>query len=720
MSDPMDEIRQTFFIECRELLEATESGLLELQGGSDDPETVNAVFRAVHSIKGGAGAFGFDALVHFAHEFESLLDDLRSRRLEPSRPLIDLMLRAADVLSELVSAAEYGTEAPEEMAQQLVGEIRANSASGEAPVDANEDDFAPVPMDFGFDFGMDMAPPERKAQVFQIYFQPKATMLANGGEPAIVLRELAAIGPLTVSASLNALPELEKMEPSGAYISWEIQVEAEDDKAIREAFEFFEGDCELSIQQLEAEQGEALGLPSLGGPEVDAAAELSVPAEIEAHPDAGSTPAVAEKVPTGGTAKVAANNNSNSTIRVDLDRVDRLINLVGELVVNQAMLSQSVLDSDVRVETSVSKGLDEFKQLVREVQDSVLAIRAQPVRSLFQRMTRVVREASSATGKDVRLEIEGEMTEIDKTVIEQLSDPLTHMVRNAVDHGLEKNDARLEAGKSAQGTISLSAAHRSGRVVIEVADDGGGINRDRVRAIAVEKGLIPEEAVLTPGEIDNILFLPGFSTASKVSDLSGRGVGMDVVKRSIQALGGKISIRSVPGKGTTFSISLPLTLALLDGMLVQVSSHTLVVPLTSISETIKPHPENIHMLAADGPVVLVRGEFIPVIDIGAALGLREPLECFDSQVFVLVEHETLGLRAFAVDNILDQRQVVIKSLEQNYQRVDGIAAATILGDGKIALILDPEMLSIKAAGRDDAFWSLSNKPEMADGLRRAS
>ena len=714
MSDPMDEIRQTFFIECRELLEATESGLLALQGGDNDPETVNAVFRAVHSIKGGAGAFGFEALVHFAHEFESLLDDLRSRRLEPSRPLIDLMLRAADVLSELVGAAEYSAEAPEEMAAQLIGEIRASSASGQAPVIANDDDFVPVPMDFGFDF----APAPEAApslQRFEITFRPKASMLANGGEPAIVLRELGAIGPLTVTALMDGLPDLEKMDASGAYLAWVIEVEAEDDKAIREAFEFFEGDCELTIKPaepaalMEEEDPEPLSL------EAEPQESLAAPEEVP-ETNASAAPATEKSAP----AKAAANNNSNSTIRVDLDRVDRLINLVGELVVNQAMLSQSVLDSSIRVEPSVAKGLDEFKQLVREVQDSVLAIRAQPVRSLFQRMTRVVRDASAATGKDVRLEIDGEMTEIDKTVIEQLSDPLTHMVRNAVDHGLEKNETRTETGKEFQGVISLSAAHRSGRVVIEVADDGAGINRDRVRAIAIEKGLIPAEAALSPAEIDNILFLPGFSTAPKVSDLSGRGVGMDVVKRSIQALGGKISIRSVPGKGTTFSISLPLTLALLDGMLVQVSGHTLVVPLTSISETIKPLPESIHMLGPDGPVVLVRGEFIPVIDIGAALGLRGPRENFDALVFVLVEHETLGLRAFAVDSILDQRQVVIKSLEQNYQRVDGIAAATILGDGKIALILDPEMLSIRAAGRDDAFWSFTNKPETTDGLRRAS
>lgn len=721
MADPIDEIRETFFIECRELLEATESGLLALQGGETDPETVNAVFRAVHSVKGGAGAFGFEALVHFAHEFETLLDDLRSLRLEASKPLIDLMLRAADLLSELVSAAETGQTFSEELAERLISEIRANSASGGPPVDANADDFSPVPMDFGFDFANELEPAPL-GKTYEIRFKPRASMLANGGEPAIILRELAALGPISIEPFFVDLPPIEEMVASEVYVSFLIRLAAESDKGILEAFEFFEGDCDLLVTEIsdnssdDTQTEEAVvdeALTELGG-----AALLIEQEQLDAvltapQPVAAPAPETLPQV----AAKAAS---ANSTIRVDLDRVDRLINLVGELVVNQAMLSQSFLDSSIRTEPAITKGLDEFKLLVREVQDSVIAIRAQPVRSLFQRMTRVVREASSATGKDVRLEIDGDMTEIDKTVIEQLSDPLTHMVRNAVDHGLERGDVRLAAGKPEQGVISLSAAHRSGRVVIEVTDDGGGINRERVRMIAIEKGLIPPDMTLSPSEIDNILFLPGFSTAPKVSDLSGRGVGMDVVKRSIQALGGKISIRSTPGRGTAFSISLPLTLALMDGMLVKVSGQTLVVPLTSISETIKPHPDSIHMLGADGPVVLVRGEFIPVVDVGAALALRAPLGHFDSQVFVLVEHETLGMRAFAVDSILDQRQVVIKSLEQNYQRVDGIAAATIQGDGTIALILDPEMLCIRAVGRDDGIWSLSNKPEMRDGLRSAN
>lgn len=317
------------------------------------------------------------------------------------------------------------------------------------------------------------------------------------------------------------------------------------------------------------------------------------PAEIvplDVVREVGPVKAPAAPIATSDSGARSTGSGGGATVRVDLDKVDRLINLIGELVVNQAMLSQSLIDAGLTAGTAAAAGLDEFKQLTREVQDSVMAIRAQPVKSLFQRMSRIVREAAAATGKDARLKIEGEMTEVDKTVVEQLADPLTHMIRNAVDHGLESPEERVKNGKTPEGTIRLSAAHRSGRVIIEVADDGAGINRERVRQIAIDKGLIAADANLTAAEIDNILFLPGFSTAKTLSDLSGRGVGMDVVKRSIQALGGKISIRSTPGQGSTFVISLPLTLAVLDGMVVQVAGETLVIPITSIVETIKPDP----------------------------------------------------------------------------------------------------------------------------------
>ncbi len=384
----------------------------------------------------------------------------------------------------------------------------------------------------------------------------------------------------------------------------------------------------------------------------------------------------------------AESKGATATIRVDLDRVDRLIDLVGELVINQAMLAQRVTEAGLARASGIVIGLDELEQLTREIQDSVMAIRAQPVKSVFQRMPRLVRELAVMTGKSVRLVTDGENTEVDKTVIERLSDPLTHMIRNAIDHGLEKPEARIAAGKPEEGTVRLSALHRSGRIVIEISDDGAGINRPRVRQIAIDKGLIAADAQLSDDEIDNLIFLPGFSTASEISDISGRGVGMDVVKRSIQALGGRISISSRPGRGSTFTMSLPLTLAVLDGMVVTVADQTLIVPLTAIVETLQAKPGEVHSMGGQARVISIRDKFTPLIDIGRELGYRGVASDAFASVVILVETEGGGRSAFLVDAIQGQRQVVIKSLEANYRHVPGIAAATILGDGRVALILD--------------------------------
>jgi two-component system chemotaxis sensor kinase CheA len=340
----------------------------------------------------------------------------------------------------------------------------------------------------------------------------------------------------------------------------------------------------------------------------------------------------------------------------------------------------------------VTSSLEELERLTREIQESVMAIRAQPVRPLFQRMSRIVREVADATGKDVRLRTEGEATEVDKTVVELLADPLTHMIRNAVDHGLEGPAQRAAAGKPPEGTVRLAAAHRSGRVIIEVSDDGQGIDRPKVLKKAIASGLVPPDAQLSDGEIDNLLFLPGFSTAGAVSSISGRGVGMDVVKRSIQALGGRISISSAPGRGSTFTLSLPLTLAVLDGIVVTVDAQVFVIPLTAIVETVKHEPSRIHHLGDSSFVLRVRDVLVPLIDVGAELGVRPPATDLRTGVAILIETANGTRSALLIDAIQDQRQVVIKSLETNYMRVDGIAAATILGDGRVAMILDVDAL----------------------------
>lgn len=683
----MDDIKVTFFEECRELLEDMEAGLIAISEGDTDPERVNAVFRAAHSIKGGAGAFGFSDLVEFAHRFETTLDEVRSNRLAPTPDVLAVFLRSADRLSDLVDAAreEIALPSADDLLSELSDLVGGTSSDdpGGAPAEESAD-FTPMALDFG-----DLTDTGAPCTGYDILFQPGADMYRRGNEPVLLFRALAHLGALTTQVDLSELPalesDLEQLNPI-----WRLKLETDSAREeIDEIFEFVEDDCKLEITPI-------LALPENETPPVP----FDLAPEADPPPPATEPPAPAQPAPTAQPNRKAAESPARASvgsIRVDLDRVDRLINLVGELVVNQAMLSQSVVEAGLTTASPVASGLDEFKNLTREVQDSVMAIRAQPVRSLFQRMSRIVREAGAATGKSVRLVTEGEATEIDKTVIDLLADPLTHMIRNAIDHGLEPTEDRLESGKPETGIVRLSAAHRSGRVMIEISDDGAGINRERVFDIAVEKELVSADAQLGPSEIDNLLFLPGFSTAKEVSNLSGRGVGMDVVKQAITKLGGRISITSSPGLGSTFTISLPLTLAVLDGMVVTVDDQTLVVPLNSIVETLRPETGQIHTLGRTEQVIHVRDSYVPIVDLGTALGFSSSPEKRDRDVFLLIENEQFGQSALGLDRIIDQRQVVIKSLEDNYGHVDGVAAATILGNGRIALILDAESLMAPAA-----------------------
>jgi two-component system chemotaxis sensor kinase CheA len=693
----MAAIRETFFQECEEQLGELEVGLNAMEEGAADSETVNAVFRAVHSIKGGAGAFKLDRLVRFAHTFETSLDLIRAGQLVPSPSVMRTMLRSADLLADLVKASRSDHPVDEARVEAQIAELKALSENVKEPPtaasaggEADGLDFQPILLEIG-----DLGAPEPQAARYAIKLIPAPDLYRKGNETVRLLRELSRMGEFRVECDTRHLPTLDALDPEGAYLAWRVELTtAEDEAAIHELFEFVVDDCELEIVVDRPGAGAALGAnaPAEAAPTAPSVAAsafaspiVSAPAEpIEAV--ASATAAEPEKAKTEAAKPDAA--ASAPTIRVDLERVDRLINLVGELVINQAMLSQRVLEAGLARSSSVAAGLGALEQLTREIQEGVMAIRAQPVKPLFQRMSRIVRELTDATGKIVRLRTEGEATEVDRTVIERLADPLTHMIRNAVDHGVERPEVREAAGKPAQGEVKLSAAHRSGRIVIEVSDDGAGINRQRVREIAIKKELIAPDAQLTDGEIDNLLFMPGFSTAQTVSNISGRGVGMDVVKRSIQALGGRITITSRPGHGSVFSMSLPLTLAVLDGMVVKVADQTLVVPLTAIVETLRPKAGEVHALGVNARVISDRGGFAPLIDVGQELGYRRDAADPVGSVVLVVETEVSTRCALVVDAIHDQRQVVIKSLEANYRQVPGIAAATILGDGRVALILD--------------------------------
>jgi two-component system chemotaxis sensor kinase CheA len=726
--DELEAIKVTFFQECEELLADLEGGLLAMQDGNDDGDTVNAVFRAVHSIKGGAGAFGLEPLVRFAHVFETLLDALRSNEIPGTADLTAVLLRASDVLADHVSAARGLGVVDMDASAAMAAELKAwtdPSAAAAAPVEAEPEfeGFTPIVIgaddgmddDLGFDFQPMTISLDAQAadvavldNVWTVSIRPKSDLYRKANETGLLLRELARLGPIQATLDDSALPTLEFLDAEAAYVTWSVRLETEQgEEAIREVFEFVDGDCELEITRGEAPVADVLAslmdvaLPEPAAPveapiAVAPVAEVAPPAPVAVSAPVSATPPVAANAPVAPPAAPSAAKPAQievpgpgqSVIRVDPERIDRLIDLVGELVINQAMLAQRVGEYGIAPSSNLAMGLDELEQLTREIQDSVMAIRAQPVKSVFQRMPRLVREVANMTGKQARLVMDGENTEVDKTVIERLADPITHMLRNAIDHGLESPEERKAAGKNPEGVVRLAALHRSGRIVIEVQDDGRGINRERVLSIAVKKGLISPELTLTDEEIDNLIFLPGFSTADKISDVSGRGVGMDVVKRSVQALGGRISIASRPGLGSTFTLSLPLTLAVLDGMVVDVAGETLVIPLACIVESLRPKAEEIRPLGPTGSVLAVRDSFVPLIDVGLTLNYRSKSPPPTEGVVLLVEGEDGSRAALVADAIHGQRQVVIKSLEQNYQQVEGVAAATILGDGRVALILD--------------------------------
>ncbi len=725
MSDPMQEIMASFFIECEELHEALIDALQSMADGEHDAETINVAFRAVHSIKGGAGAFGLDELVAFAHQFETVMDACRAGDLEITDDLVQLFLRCGDMLSDLIRCSRDGEEFDTAASEALIAELSTFAAEESEEEDAPEIDFQPMTLsldDLGGDApdaadlgspslpdlppldNLPVAPPEPEqpeAGQLLVRFKPEPELYESGNEPLYLLKSLADLGQCHITPRFDPPKSVDDLNSFGDRLAWEIRIDTEaTPAAVNEIFEFATGLCHFEVVSGQSE-------PDVVEPsEPDAHAELSGPVPedtptppppIVAAPDpVPPKPAQKSDKPAAPAAKAAT--KSSPTVRVDLDRIERLVNLVGELVINQAMLSQSIAEENIPPNSPVSAGLDEFMQLTRNIQESVMMIRAQPVKSLFQRMSRIVREASAAVDKSVRLTTEGETTEIDKTAIESLADPLTHMIRNAVDHGLEPTETRIANGKPRQGEIRLAAAHRSGRVVIEVSDDGGGINRQKVLNIALAKGLVPEDANLSDSEIDQLLFLPGFSTADEVSSLSGRGVGMDVVKTQITALGGRIAIESTAGVGTKFTISLPLTLAVLDGMVVTVAGETLVVPLNAIVETLSLTENDLRHVGPGQVVLCVREKFVPVLDLGKELGYRSALAFEKDTIALLISPEEGKLVAVLVDTIEDQRQVVIKGLQESYGRVRGVAAATILGDGKIALILDASDIAASAAG----------------------
>jgi two-component system chemotaxis sensor kinase CheA len=682
-----DSFRDLFFEEAEDLLGALSDDVARLKSGERDNEIVHAIFRAVHSIKGSAGAFALDHLVGFAHRFETLLDAVRSDRLPLTADLLRIIERSVDHLSVLVEAARTDRVIDPALSAAALATLDTGLGSVPAapppePVAEPEPLFTFAPLVLDLD-AVDEVPSIRN---YTIRFRPHPTLYDSGHETALLIANLAELGTLQSNLDLSTLPEWSSPEVLEPALDWVIRLETSAGRAaIDEVFEFVEGLCDLSIVEDAAQDAQPETVEA--GPEDDPVSlDLFAPdAQITDLPS--SLPAA--PVPTS-SASAPDGSAPRPTLRVDLDRIERLFNAVGELIINQSMIAQRVDDLQLHHDPDMGAHVESYRLLARDIQEAVMAIRAQPVKPLFQRMSRIVREAAEGTGKQAQLVMLGEATEVDKTVVERLADPLTHMVRNSVDHGLESPERRIAAGKDPVGTIWLSAAHRSGSVVITIRDDGAGLDREKVLHVAVSKGLVPAGAELSETEIDNLIFLPGFSTASATSLLSGRGVGLDVVRTAVQALGGRVGITSRPGKGTEFTIGLPLTLAVLDGMLISVGGTSMIVPIAAVLETIRPLPGDVQQIGPEERLLSIRGRFVPIIDLAETLGFSRATSDDSTMLLLLVETEARGTCALLVDRVHDQRQVVIKGLEGNYGQVAGVSAATVLGDGQIALILDPD------------------------------
>jgi two-component system chemotaxis sensor kinase CheA len=650
----LDPTHELFFEEAGELLRDFEDGLLRLEQTGGDREVLNRVFRSAHTLKGNSAMLGLTAIARFTHALENVLMRLRAGELAMSRAAADTLLASADVLRELLrQAREDGTrEVPrfEEVLEALQTFARTGEAvsppRGEAPGRA-----------------------EPAAEVwYEIRLVPPRDLLRRGLDPVRILEALGELGVLDrVEPHCPGLPTLEDMDPEDAYLGFTGWLRSREPRArIDGCFEFV-GDADAVW--VSAHPG--------GGPR-----ETERPAPARAVEGAGSGPRALEGEGAGaGIARLSA------TIRVPTEKVDRLINLVGELVITQSMVARLVTNFTPEVLGPLRDAVGQMDRHARDLQERVMAVRMLPIRTVFNRFPRVVRDLARARGKEVRIEATGEETELDKSIIELISDPLTHLVRNAVDHGIERPDIRQRAGKDPVGCVTLRAYQLGGNIYIEVRDDGAGLNRQRILAKAIEGGLVSPEDSLGDEQVFALIFLPGFSTAERVSEVSGRGVGMDVVKRNLEALGGSVTIQSEPGQGTAFRLKLPLTLAILDGQSVQVGAETYILPLVSIVESVQPRRSDLNAVFGAGETVTVRGQVLPMLRLHRLFGTPPRSEDPTRGLVVIVEHDARKV-ALLVDDLLGQQQVVIKSLETNFQKLPGLAGATILGDGRVALILD--------------------------------
>ena len=721
MSTDLEQFYEIFFEESSELLADMEACLLRLDVNSPDLEDLNAIFRAAHSIKGGAGTFGFTDMTEMTHMLETLLDRLRKGELAVRSEMVDAFLRAGDVIKAQLAGHRGEGEADPTVAAEVCEELKRLSDETQAPV------ISEVVEDSGT---------KEEAMLVEAASDKPSNAIINEAAPQNDLPKLtysiefssAGMGDVAVEnllANLRRLGDLENSAPASEKERFKLRLttaSSEEDvwetlafvvdpanlkievitvnAAVVEQFtddedsvtESFADEDELSMENMPPPPGYGFfpGAPAAPKdiddiePQSSSVHQQSTPSNKNELQNTVNKPS--SKV--GATA--ASATNETSSIRVSIEKVDQMINLVGELVITQAMLAQTASQLDPVIFEKLLSGMSQLERNTRDLQESVMSIRMMPISFVFSRYPRVVRDLAAKLNKRVELKTVGENTELDKGLIEKIADPLTHLVRNSLDHGIEVAEKRIAAGKPAQGTITLRAFHQGGSIVIEVSDDGAGLNRGKILAKAKERGL-PVNDGMSDQEVWSLIFEAGFSTAETVTDVSGRGVGMDVVKRNIQGMGGRIDIESALGVGTRISIRLPLTLAILDGLSVAVGDQMFIVPLNYIIESMQPTAADIKTVSGHGRVVQVRGEYLPVIALHEIFNLHPNVTAVHEGILVILEAEGHKAALF-VDDLIGQHQVVIKSLESNYRRVQGVSGATIMGDGKVALILDTAAL----------------------------
>lgn len=655
----LSQFHEVFFEESFEGLETIETGLLNLDTSAPDSEIINNMFRAAHSIKGGAGTFGFNEVSGFTHVVESILDDVRGGTMDLSDGLVQLLLESVDFMKRMLVEAKSGKSLPEAEIEAFKARLESPEAAAPASETASvAGESKPAPE----------AASETSSDGWKIAFEPKPELFLSGHDPYRLFRELTTLGDVEVSADGENLPDFQQFDAEQCYLSWEVRLYSSDSQPIdrdqiEAVFEWIDDEADVTLTPIESSDRPATPAP--------AADEIDHPELVDAAQPAASSYAIPEV----------------TSIRVNIDRVDHLVNLVGELVITQSMLSR-FKDGFQRGDdmTELMRGLEQLEENTRELQDHTMRIRMLPIDSVFQRLPRLVRDVSRNLGKEVELGISGNNTEVDKTVLEKITDPLTHLVRNSLDHGIESAPLRIAAGKPAKGKVDVNAYHEGGSIIIEVSDDGAGLNREKILAKAVERGIIEADAEVSDAQIDNLIFAPGFSTADHISDVSGRGVGMDVVKNNIEQLNGHIQVSSETGKGSRFSIRLPLTLSIIEGQLVRVGSDVFIIPLLSIIESTRINADLYGAVAGDAEMYRVPDGYIRIVRLDDVYNIRADYTDVSNAIMVVVNgREQFGI---LVDEVLGQQQVVVKSLETNFKLIPTVSGATILGDGTVAMILD--------------------------------